>query len=748
MLEYPGLPPAWEAAGPFNIGGRVTSLAYHPRQNVLFAGTSAGGVWRSPDLGHTWQQPSTLLYLPEDRAHQGFGGLVAWPSSNIGALAIDPSNPSQIYCATGEANLSADNYPGCGIFHSPDNGERWYPLSLPSNFPDALSRRDLPRRVGSIAIDPFDPNHIRIGGVTHSEADPAGMFFSHDRGITWDVVHLARRNYFCHAVLFHPKRKGVIFAVADIRGSWSPLWRSEDGGHTWRHLGEAQAERELPPGYRFGRVSLALAPSHPDTLYALAGDRQSHFLGVFRSDDLGDSWRQIGSRRSFRQEFQMSYTNTIAVHPRNRDFVVCGGLDLTITEDSGKTWRRATRWDAGDGSRRHVHGDHHALLFLTNSVIVSGNDGGVAVSQDAGKTWETRVRGMNTAMFYNIDVAATDSGCFGGGTQDNGTIIRSSSDKPGEFRKVIAGDGAWMVYDHMDEENIFGSYHEVHVFRHLRKGGGGWLSAGGGDDWQDVSPHLTPEERKTREIAVMVMDPVQKPGKKAVWVGTQRLWRTLDAGRTWKPASHVFDGSAISAICIADEDPNLMFVGTTNGGLFRSIDGGKLWTENLAGPELPPRLISSIDMHKHPETGVSRLLLAVAGSGVGKFLVERGPDGSLMDRGYSHIFLSEDHGDTWTDLDGGQLPDLAYQAVAFETNPPYRAFVGGDYGVFMLDHIPSPDDPPDRSFDWVNISGNLPHVIVSDLAYHQRDRILTAATFGRGIWRLKLDEDGWRDLGS
>lgn len=729
MLVHPAFPPKWEAAGPFNIAGRVTSLAIHPKNRTLFAGTAAGGIWRSEDFGKSWKEPDRFLYLPEDQAQLGFGGYVSWPSGNIGALAIDPSDPNHIYCATGEANLSADGYPGCGLFHSPDNGEKWYPLNLPREFPDVLSHSNLPRRVGSIAVDPFDPNHIRIGGVTHSETDPAGMFFSRDRGKTWDVEPFASRNYFCHVVLFHPARQGVIFAVADIRGVLSPLWRSIDGGRHWDQLTAG-----LPPGYSFGRTSLAIAPSAPDTLYAYASDRRGRVLGVYRSDDLGDNWRQIGGAAAFQTERQMGYNNVVAVHPRNPDFVVCGGMDLRISADGGKHWRRATRWDEGPRAPRYAHSDHHALAILANGWIIDGNDGGVSVSKDGGKSWETRIKGMNTTMFYDVDMAPTNSDCFGGGTQDNGTVLRNSSDKKGQFRKVLPGDGGWMAYDPMDEENIFGSCQNVDIRRHLGRG-----------RWEVVSPRMPAQERRTRFLSVMAIDPVSNRQTKAVWVGTNRLWRTLNGGRTWKQIGPNFDGSGISAIEIAGADSRLMFVGTTNGGVYRSRDGGKTWSENLAGPEVPPRLISRIDTHVHPVTGVSRVLLAVAGSGVGKLLVERGQDGSLLDRGYSHIFMSEDDGDSWIDLDSAQLPDLAYHAAVFETQPPYRAFVGGDYGVFMLQRSPRGSD---TSYEWVPISGNLPNVIVSDLVYHHKDRILAAATYGRGIWRLKLNEAGWMALGS
>jgi photosystem II stability/assembly factor-like uncharacterized protein len=723
MWIHPEAPPRWECLGPSNIAGRVTALAIHPDRGVLFAGTAAGGVWRSSDQGRTWQEPPVRLYLPDDQAEMAFGGFLAWPSGNIGALAIDPSNPDRVYCATGEANLSADSYPGVGLFYSNDGGERWLPLA-------SAKEHSLPRRVGSLAVDPFDPMHMRLGGVTHSETDPAGMFYSRDGGRTWAVERLATRNYFCHSVAFHPGRRGVMFTAVDARGSLSGIWRSMDGGETWVNL--SGAVRGLPEPFWFGRVSLAVAPSQPDVMYAMAGNRRGVLLGLFRSDDCGESWRDVKGGE-LADESQMSYTNTIAVHPVNPDFVVCGGLDLHISVEGEKRWRRATRWDEDADHPKYAHGDHHALAILPDGTIFDGNDGGIAVSTDGGGRWRTRVSGMVTTMFYDLDVAPTDSECMAGGTQDNGTVLRDRHDPRGVFHRVIPGDGAWTVYDPADEENVFGSYHEVHIFRHLRKGGGGWLKSGGGD-WKEVTPRgMSAAERKQRAIAVMAIEPVRRPGVKAVWVGTNRLWKTENGGRMWKPVTAPFDGSAITAIEIAEDYPDFMLVGTTNGGVFRSVDAGKTWSPNVAGAEIPPRLISRFDCVAIKETGERRVIMTVAGSGVGKSLVERDVNGLLVDRGYSHVFVSKDDGCTWRDVDQGYLPDLAYHAAVYETQLPYRTFVGGDMGVFVMEETGD-------EFRWANITGNLPNVIVSDLVYHEADRVLTAATYGRGVWRLKLED--------
>ena len=165
-----------------------------------------------------------------------------------------------------------------------------------------------------------------------------------------------------------------------------------------------------------------------------------------------------------------------------------------------------------------------------------------------------------------------------------------------------------------------------------------------------------------------------------------------------------------------------MFVGTTDGGIFRSHDGGKRWSENLAGIDIPRRLITRIETHpQDPDTVVATLAIGVAG-------IELRGDSKEVRKQYSHVFRSRDGGETWEDIDGGQLPNVVYNGMAFETHPPYRLFVSGDAGVWMFD----------GKRRWASAAGNMPNVVVSDIVFHHRDRILTAATYGRGIWRLSV----------
>jgi hypothetical protein len=199
----------WVPVGPSDIGGRMTCAVCHPgAAERLWAGAAGGGVWHSPDGGKTWQ----VLWDGE-------------PSLNIGALALDPQSPDLIYCGTGEANLSADSHPGVGLFRSLNAGQSWQVLA-------AADTVGLPRRIGAIAVDPFDSNHLLVGGVAHQAGDATGLFVSISGGLTWARVPLVGASpYRCHDVHFHASRRNVIYVTISALGVKNGIWRSIDGRH-------------------------------------------------------------------------------------------------------------------------------------------------------------------------------------------------------------------------------------------------------------------------------------------------------------------------------------------------------------------------------------------------------------------------------------------------------------------------------------------------------------------------------------
>jgi photosystem II stability/assembly factor-like uncharacterized protein len=671
-VEVPPVPDMepWRAVGPASIGGRMTCAVVDPAAaERLWAGAAGGGVWQSTDAGKTWR----TVWHGE-------------PTLNIGALAIDPQAPDVIYCGTGEANLSADSHPGVGLFRSLNAGESWQLLAM-------ADTAGLPRRIGALAVDPFDSNHLLVGGVAHLDGGPTGLFVSGDAGATWAPVPLLGASpYRCHGIHFHGDDQGVIYVTIAALGIRNGIWRSRDGGASWQQLGGG-----LPPPDLMGRASLALAPSDQDILYAQIGTpgRPSKVLGLFRSADAGETWASIEGDH-FRDERQMSYGNAIVVHPTDPDHVLCGGVDLHHTTDGGQTWTRVTRWDAQRGDSDYAHADHHALVMpeAQPGLVYDLNDGGMDFSNDGGATWENRSNGLATNMFYDLAVAQANGQVIAGGAQDNGTLITPDG-TPGTWFEWTGGDGGWVVFHPENVNHIYSTAQNMRIFRHRPDG-----------SFANVSP---PEDDAIKGLVWMVflaMDP-DDPG--IVFAGSTRIWRTDDDADHWAPVSEVLDGSPVSALEVARGDSDRVYAGTENGGFFRSTDGGDSWSGNLASTVLPGRTITRIESRPDDADVVYA---------------------TVANFGNRHVFRSADGGLTWADVDGGQLPDVPFHSLAVPAAHPSRVYACGDVGVFVSD---------DEGATWANLTGNLPTVIVVDVVYHEADRTLTAATYGRSAWRLQVD---------
>ena len=656
----------WKSVGPTNVGGRMTCAVCHPKHpERIWAGAAGGGLWKTEDGGQSWDP----LWDYE-------------ATLNIGSLAIDPANPAILYCGTGEANLSSDSYAGVGIYRSIDGGNIWQLLA-------SAEAAAIPTRIGSIAVDPFDPAHLRLGGVAHDHRDRDGMFVSHNGGLTWGRDNaFTSAPYRCHMVLFHPTKQDVLFATITARGSRSGIWRSIDGGSTWKRLSNG-----LPSGDAMGRTSIAFAPSKPSVMYALAENDSDTVLGVFKTTNGGAAWENVADEDHFKNEEQLSYGNTIVVHPSDPDTVICGGVDLHRTKDGGATWQKITFWDKTPGEKKYAHSDHHCLLMpaVQPGLVYSLNDGGLDVSTDSGKTWVNRSKGLVTSMFYDIDVAQTDGGMFGGGMQDNGTNVTFDGD-PGAFEERDGGDGGWFIVNPKNAEEYYTTSYNMDMTRHRRR------------RKTSVTPPAKNAEKDKIWMMFLDMDP-KDPS--IVFAGGTRVWRTRTAGDTWKAVSDELDESPITAVEVA-RDLKTIYVGTENGGIFRSQDAGDTWSGDLSG-NIPgfniTRLFASPD---DPAT----VYVTVANAGA------------------SHVYRSNDAGDTWDDIDKRRLPDVPHHAIAIPNEKPRTVFVASDAGVFVSTNAGG---------SWNDLTRNLPNVQIVDLVYHDRDQTLLAASYGRGLWRIKFN---------
>ena len=526
MAPQPGAAD-WEPVGPTNVGGRMTCVvcAAH-RPETIWAGAAGGGVWKSDDGGAHWR----ALWHRE-------------ATLNIGSLAIDPTNPATLYCGTGEANLSADSYPGVGIYRSIDGGESWQLLA-------PAEANHLPTRIGAIAVDPFDPSHIRIGGVAHDYAGTDvcdGLFVSRNGGLSWGrESFVSTAPYRCHAVLFHPSARGTLFATIAARGSRSGIWKSTNGGASWTQLRNC-----LPVPNSIGRMSLAISPSRPAVMYALSEDKSEGVLGVFKSVNGGASWTDTAGDH-FAYEDQMSYNNTIAVHPANPDHVLCGGVDLHRTTDGGATWHRTPRWNADREDRRQVrhyaHSDHHCLLMppARPGLVYDMNDGGMDVSTDGGVTWTNRSNGLATTMFYDLDVAPSRRPHV----RRRRAGQRHQRDAQGRSRTNSERSTAATV-DGWSSIRVTST-----IFTPRRKT---WTSPAFIPAATRTSrPPAKKAEQEAVWMAFLDMDPNDS---RTVFVGGLRVWRSRSDGNRWDAASEDLDGSPISAVEIARADSNMRLRG-------------------------------------------------------------------------------------------------------------------------------------------------------------------------------------------
>lgn len=666
-LEEADTTSGWTLAGPTNIGGRMTAIAVHPtRPDRIWLGGAGGGVWRSDNAGKTWRS----LWHDED-------------SLNIGSLAIDPQNPRVLYCGTGEANLSLDSYPGIGLYRSRNSGASWSLLA-------PADEVGLPTRIGAIAINPHDNTHLLIGGIGYTPDRPGGLYSSRDGGRTWARLEfVSPHNYWCHAVVFDPTLPGRAYATITEQGSRSGVWRTDDDGTSWTHLTNG-----LPAPARFHRSSIALAGNHPGILYVVAADARGRVLGVFKSTDGGTTWDEVGGAH-FENERQMTYNNTIVIHPDDPELVIVGGVDLHRTTDGGKTWYQVTRWYAERGSPHYAHADHHALAIPAANPdrIYSVNDGGLDVSNDRGRSWRNQSAGLSTTMYYDLDVAQSDGRVYGGGAQDNGTPITTTG-SPDDHFDITGGDGGWLVFDPDDANHLVASIYHMNLFRFRST-----------DGWKDISPPATKDEKEATWMVFVALSPADS---RTILTGSQRVWRSFTDGETWSAISPVLDGSPITAIEICRANTRNIYVGTENGGIYRTDDAGQHWSGNLASAALPGHTITRL--RSQPDNAA--VLYA-----------------TVANVGHAHVFRSDDDGQTWQDIDQGRLPDAPMHSVEIASNNPGTVWVCGDAGVFVTQ---------DEGATWKSLNNGLPNIMVVDIVHHVRDQTLTVATYGRSLWRLCL----------
>jgi photosystem II stability/assembly factor-like uncharacterized protein len=680
----------WRMIGPFR-GGRTVAISGIPEKpSVFYMAANNGGVWKSTDFGLTWNP------IFDDQ-----------PTGSVGALALAPSNPDVIYVGSGEGLRRPDLSVGNGIYKSTDGGRTWQHLGL----------RDA-QQIGAILVDPRDPNRVFVAALGHPYGpnDERGVFRSTDGGLNWEKVLYKDANTGAIDLEFDPTNPQKIYAVlwASRRPPWttggaynapgSGLYKSVDGGSTWSQLTDG-----LPSGVDLGRIGLAIAPTDPKRMYAWV--QSSKAGGIYRSDDAGESWQRVNSEE--RIYGRGDDFGCVRVHPKDRDTIFVANTSTYRSTDAGRSFTAIKGAPGGD--------DYHTVWInpANAEIIAIASDQGVTISVNGGSTWSSWYN-QPAAQFYHVITDNQFPYWVYGSQQESGSVGTTSRSDFGEitFRDwypVGVEEYGYVAPDPLDPNMIYGGK----VTRFNRVTG----------QTQDVSPVvLRTGKYRFNRTAPLIFSPADPH---TLYLGSNVLFKTNDGGTNWQtispdlsrddpgvpPSLGVFVNAdpskgkhrgVIYSIAPSPKDGNLIWVGTDDGLIHVTRNGGKTW-QNVTPTDLTPwSKIAQLDA-SHFDTGTVY-------AAVNRFRI---------DDLHPHIYRTHDGGETWQQTVSGIAEDEPVNTVREDPERKGLLFAGTEKTVYV-------------SFDdgdhWQSLRLNLPATSIRDLVIHQDD--LVVGTHGRSFWIL------------
>jgi photosystem II stability/assembly factor-like uncharacterized protein len=693
--------------GSATMSGRIAAVAgsSNPDGKVtLYVGAASGGVWRSFDGGTTFKPVF-------DRQ----------PVQSIGAIALDASRPNVVWVGTGEAWTRNSTSIGNGIYKSTDNGDTWSRMGLIDS-----------ERIAKIIVHPLngDVVYACVPGKLWSDSAARGLYKTTDGGASWTLI-LKGDNLStgCSSIAMDPKDPERVFAALwDFRRqgwtfrsggasseavSASGLFLTDDGGKSWRNLDAATA-KGLPPK-PWGRMAIAIAPSNPKRVYVVIEATRS---ALFVSDDGGVAFEERD--RSQEMVWRAFYFANLVVDPTAPDRVFKTDSKLIVSTDGGKSFAAT-----GAGA----HGDWHDLWINPHNPmhIVGGDDGGVWISVDGGNRW-WKSDNLPVSQFYHASVDDADPYQVYGGLQDNAVFVGDSAYPGGitnsRWEAFFGCDGFWAFADPVDPDYIYSECQGGYVGRANRRT----------HEIRDIQPKAgLGEKLRFNWNTPLHLSPNQKD---TLYMGAQFLFRSRDQGQSWErissdlttndPAKQkqeesggiIVDNSAaemyttIYSISESPQDAQVIWVGTDDGNVQLTRDGGRSW-KNLAG-NLPGvsagSLVSWVEASRFD---AARAYVAL----------DRHTFGDMQ----PYVFRTADYGATWVRIADPAQGLRGYVHVVKEDSVNADLlFVGTEFGLWISIN---------RGTDWAQFQpSNFPAVAVRDIALQTRDNDLVLATHGRGIW--------------
>ncbi|HEX6133422.1 MAG TPA: hypothetical protein VFZ24_05650 [Longimicrobiales bacterium] len=686
--------------GPAIMSGRISDIAVPPGRpgerlgKTVYVASAAGGVWKTTNAGMTW----TPIFDGQR-------------VSSIGSVAVAPSDANVVWVGTGESNNLRSSSWGEGVYRSTDGGATWAHMGLRSS-----------QHVPRIVIHPTDPDVVWVAsmGPLWTRGGERGMYRTDDGGVTWqvkkqlgpftgftDVILDPRDPDIVYAVSYQRERKSYSFVAG---GPESGIWKSTDGGETWVELTAG-----LPTGDR-GRIGIDIARSQPNTLYATVSAQDG---GIFRSDDAGATWTRTSELQSIPWFF-----GQIRVDPKNPERVFHLGVQLSVSDDGGRTFR---------STGQNTHADHHAMWIDPDDPdhLIDGNDGGLYFSHDGGRTWDFSLN-LPVSTFYAIGVDMRDPYWVYGGLQDNGTwgapVRTLRRNGPGSFDWVRAGggDGFYAAIDPADPDVVFvesqnGSLRRFHFATQESK---------------SIRPTAQPGESLRYNWSAPLL--ISPHDNRTLYFGANVLFRSTDRGDTWERVSGDLtraldrdtlpimgltgpggfgrhEGTAefgnLSTIDESPLRPGVIYVGTDDGLVQVTRDGGRTWTRIESFPGVPDlTYVSRVEASAHDEGTVYVTL-----------------DGHRNNDFRAYVLKSTDYGRTFTSIADGLGDAGSVYVIREHHDNPNLLVVGAEYGVFVT---------VDGGGSWAQLRNGIAPAPVHDLVIHPRDNDLVVGTHGRGIFVL------------
>ncbi len=685
----------YRVIGPFRGGRSLTAAGIPGDPTTYYFGSTGGGVWKSTDGALTW----TSVFDKEG-------------TSSIGSVAVAPSEPTTIYVGTGEACIRGNISHGDGVYKSLDAGKTWKNMGL----------RDS-RAIGKLIVHPRNPDIVFVAALGHpfGPNQERGVFRTTDGGKTWDKVLYKDENTGAVDIAFDPHNPNVLYASLwqarrtpwnlSSGGPGSGIYRSNDGGSTWKQL----TEHGLPK-LPYGRVGVAVA-ANSDRVYALI---EAHDGGLYRSDNGGDTWELVNANHSFTQR-AWYYMHVIA-DPQDADTVYIMNVDAYKSTDGGHSFNKV----------KIPHGDNHGLWIdpKDSRRLIASNDGGVTVSLDGGKSW-SRQDNQPTAQFYHVITDTRTPYYVYGAQQDNSTIaIASRSDEStinrSNWYAVGGGEAGYIAPYPPDPNIVYAGDYQGNLTR-FDKRTGQLKNIAVQPDLSDAYGAANLEHRFqwTAPLIISPHDP------NTIYYGGERIFKTTDAGMHWEAISPDLTRNDKSKqqpsggpITIDDtgteyydtvfsiaESPltrGLIWAGTDDGLIQLTRDGGKNWA-NVTPKDLAEW------------SRISLIEASPRDAGTAYVAVDR----HQLDDLKPYIYKTSDYGKTWSRLGKG-IPDSTFvRAVREDPKKRGLLYAGTESGVYV-----SFND----GADWRAMQLNLPRVPIHDLVVKNDD--LVVATHGRSFWIL------------